>query len=61
LGSATARAFGASSAKVGVNYVSRPDDAGAFFVDIKNAETEAITVLADISALASVARHVPIP
>jgi NAD(P)-dependent dehydrogenase (short-subunit alcohol dehydrogenase family) len=49
LGAAMVRAFGAASAKVCINYVSRPDAAAALVANIKQAGGEAIAIEADVS------------
>ncbi len=49
LGAAMAKAFGASGAKVAVNYVVHPDDAEAIVADLKKGGGEALAVEADIS------------
>jgi glucose 1-dehydrogenase len=49
IGAAVARAFGASGAKVGVNYASNPDDAEKVAAQARAAGGEAVTLQADVS------------
>lgn len=55
LGAAMVRAFGAAGARVGINYVARPEDTDALVAEIKKAGGEAIAIEADVSAPDSVA------
>jgi NAD(P)-dependent dehydrogenase (short-subunit alcohol dehydrogenase family) len=55
LGAAMVRAFGAAGAKVGINYVSNPQDAEALAGALKQGGGEAITIKADVSAPEAVA------
>jgi NAD(P)-dependent dehydrogenase (short-subunit alcohol dehydrogenase family) len=50
LGAATVRAFAAAGAKVGINYVSRPDDAEAMVAEITQTGGDARAVHADVSS-----------
>jgi len=56
IGSAVARALGSAGAAVAVNYRSRPHDAEAVAAAIRGAGGTAITVEADVSDSAAVAR-----
>jgi NAD(P)-dependent dehydrogenase (short-subunit alcohol dehydrogenase family) len=56
LGAAMVRAFGAAGAKVGINYVAHPEDAGALVDALKQGGGgEAIAIEADVSAPDAVA------
>jgi len=55
LGAAMVRAFGASGAKVAINYVTHPETADALVADLKKGGGEAIALQADVSAPAAVA------
>jgi len=55
IGRAIARALGAAGARVGVNYVVRPDDAQAVAAEIRAGGTEAVALLADVTDAAQVA------
>ncbi|MGH6768707.1 MAG: SDR family oxidoreductase [Xanthobacteraceae bacterium] len=55
LGAAMVRAFGAAGAIVGINYISKPEDAEALVGEIKQAGGEAVAVRADVSKADSVA------
>jgi NAD(P)-dependent dehydrogenase (short-subunit alcohol dehydrogenase family) len=50
LGAATVRAFAAAGARVGINYLSSPDDAAAMVSDIKKSGGEALAIHADVSS-----------
>ena len=49
LGEAMARAFAAAGARVGVNYVTHPEEAEALVADLRKAGSEAIAIQADVS------------
>ena len=55
LGAAMVRAFGASGARVAINYVTHPETAGALVADLKKGGGEAIALQADVSAPDAVA------
>ena len=55
LGAAMVRAFGASGAKVAVNYVTHPETADALVADLKKGGGDAIALQADVSAPDTVA------
>jgi NAD(P)-dependent dehydrogenase (short-subunit alcohol dehydrogenase family) len=55
LGAAMVRAFGASGAKVAINYVTHPETADALVADLKKGDGDAIALQADVSAPDAVA------
>jgi len=55
LGAAMVRAFGASGAKVAINYVTHPETADALAADLKKGGGDAIALQADVSAPDAVA------
>jgi len=55
LGAAMVRAFGASGARVAVNYVTHPETADALVADLKKSGGDAIALQADVSAPDAVA------
>jgi len=55
LGAAMVRAFGASGARVAINYVAHPEAADALVAEFKQGGHEAIALKADVSAPDSVA------
>ena len=50
IGRAVALALGAAGADVGVNYVTRPEDAEAVVAEIRQSGTEALALKADVSS-----------
>src|SRR5690606_32685412 len=54
-GAAMVRAFGAAGANVGINYISRPEEADALVGEIKQSGGEAVAIRADVSVPDAVA------